>query len=36
MGTNKDRKRKYAATKELDFFCQITEWKNSRIFRGGI
>ena len=34
MGTKKDRKWKYTATKELYFFCQITECKNSRSFRG--
>jgi hypothetical protein len=34
MGTKKDRK--YTATKELYFFCQINECKNSRSSRGGI
>jgi hypothetical protein len=27
MGTKKDRKRKYTATKELYFLCQIPECK---------
>jgi hypothetical protein len=34
MGTKKDRKWKYTATKELYFFCQITECKNSRSSKG--
>ena len=33
MGTRKDRKRKYTATKELYFFCQITECKKLQKFQ---